>query len=63
MTDQISDEEIGWQLAMGEIKKTFFIDQIRKLLNQLGNEEISFSRFVEILNVEAEKSKREAKTP
>jgi cell division protein FtsB len=33
--------------------KTFYVDEIRKLLNLYGREEISLSRFAEILNIKA----------
>jgi hypothetical protein len=32
------------------MKKTFKVAQVRDLLNQVHNEKITFSRFVEILN-------------
>lgn len=35
------------------MNKIFKVSQIRDLLNQVYNEKISFSRFVEILNQEA----------
>lgn len=34
-------------------KRIFYIDEVRKLVNQLCNEEISMSRFTEILNEKA----------
>ncbi len=36
------------------MKKKFKVSQIRDLLNQVYNEKITFSRFVEILNEQAE---------
>lgn len=36
------------------MQKTFKVAQVRDLLNQVHNEKISFSRFVEILNELAE---------
>lgn len=36
------------------MNKTFKVAQVRDLLNQVNNEQITFSRFVEILN-EAQK--------
>lgn len=36
------------------MNKTFKVAQVRNLLNQVNNEQITFSRFVEILN-EAQK--------
>jgi hypothetical protein len=36
------------------MQKTFKVAQVRDLLNQVHNEKISFSRFVEILNEHAE---------
>lgn len=42
--------------------KTFNVAQVRDLLNQVYNEEITFSRFVEILNQHAAKQ-HEAKLP
>jgi hypothetical protein len=43
------------------MKKRFTVAQIKDLLNQLNNEEISFSRFVEILNENNVKSDYEKK--
>lgn len=40
------------------MKKTFFVAQIRNLLNQVHNEKITFSRFVEILNEEVERQRK-----
>ena len=37
-----------------EMQKTFKVAQVRDLLNQVHNEKITFSRFVEILNEHAE---------
>lgn len=37
-----------------KMKKTFKVAQVRDLLNQVHNEKITFSRFVEILNEHAE---------
>lgn len=39
-------------------QKTFKVSQVRDLLNQVHNEKITFSRFVEILNEVAEDSKK-----
>ncbi len=36
------------------MQKTFKVAQVRDLLNQVHNEKITFSRFVEILNEHAE---------
>lgn len=36
------------------MEKTFKVAQIRDLLNQVYNEKITFSRFVEILNEQAD---------
>lgn len=36
------------------MQKTFKVSQVRGLLNQVHNEKITFSRFVEILNEHAE---------
>jgi len=36
------------------MQKTFKVSQVRDLLNQVHNEKITFSRFVEILNELAE---------
>lgn len=36
------------------MQKTFKVSQVRDLLNQVYNEKITFSRFVEILNEQAE---------
>ena len=41
-------------------KKTFKVSQIRDLLNQVYNEKITFSRFVEILNEQASVLKDES---
>ena len=40
------------------MKKTFFVAQIRNLLNQVHNEKITFSRFVEILNEEVARQRK-----
>lgn len=40
------------------MKKTFFVAQIRNLLNQVHNDKITFSRFVEILNEEVERQRK-----
>lgn len=37
-----------------KMQKTFKVAQVRDLLNQVHNEKITFSRFVEILNEHAE---------
>jgi hypothetical protein len=39
-------------------QKTFKVSQVRDLLNQVHNEKITFSRFVEILNETIEDSKK-----
>ena len=36
------------------MQKTFKVSQVRDLLNQVHNEKITFSRFVEILNEQVE---------
>ena len=36
------------------MQKTFKVAQVRDLLNQVHNEKITFSRFVEVLNEKAE---------
>lgn len=38
--------------------KTFKVSQIRDLINQVYNEKITFSRFVEILNEHAESKRK-----
>lgn len=40
------------------MEKIFKVSQIRDLLNQVYNEKISFSRFVEILNEQANSKKK-----
>lgn len=35
------------------VERVFYIDEVRKLLNQLRNEEISMSKLVEALNEKA----------
>lgn len=40
------------------MQKTFKVAQVRDLLNQVHNEKITFSRFVEILNEYAEGKKK-----
>jgi hypothetical protein len=40
------------------MKNTFKVSQIRDLLNQVYNEKISFSRFVEILNNQVESNRK-----
>lgn len=44
--------EIAQQLAYSK-DKPFFVDTVKKVLNLYDREEISFSKFVEILNVTA----------
>lgn len=39
------------------MKKIFKVAQIKDLLNQVYNEEITFSRFVEILNEHASRKR------
>lgn len=58
-----ADSEIAMQITMGKIERTFYVDQIRLLLRELDNGEISLSKFVEILNVEAEKNKNKTPNP
>ncbi len=36
------------------MEKTFKVSQVRELLDQVFNEKITFSRFVEILNEQVE---------
>lgn len=36
--------------------KTFKVAQVRDLLNQVNNEQITFSRFVEILNEQVDRN-------
>ena len=38
------------------MQKIFIESQVRNLISQVSNNEITFSRFVEILNEEAEKT-------
>lgn len=40
-----------------KMKKIFKVAQIKDLLNQVYNEEITFSRFVEILNEHASRKR------
>ena len=40
------------------MEKIFKVSQIRELLNQVYNEKITFSRFVEILNEQANSKKK-----
>ena len=42
------------RLFLIEMQKTFKVAQVRDLLNQVHNEKITFSRFVEILNEHAD---------
>lgn len=46
--------KINLKLKVNKMKKTFKVSQVRDLLNQVYNEKITFSRFVEILNEHAE---------
>lgn len=39
-------------------QKTFKVSQIRELLNQVYNEKITFSRFVEILNNKVDEKRK-----
>mgnify|MGYP003431665824 CR=1 FL=1 len=40
------------------MQKTFKVSQVRNLLNQVHNEQITFSRFVEILNEQVEDKRK-----
>jgi hypothetical protein len=52
MSEQKTDFQIAWELSQTK-DKPFFVDTIKKLLNAYDGEEISFSKFVEELNVSA----------
>ena len=54
MSDQKTDFQIAWELSQTK-DKPFFVDTIKKLLNAYDGEEISFSKFVEELNIAAYK--------
>ncbi len=54
MSEQKNDFQIAWELSQTK-DKPFFVDAIKKLLNAYDGEEISFSKFVEELNVAAYK--------
>jgi len=56
MSEQKTDFQIAWELSQTK-DKPFFVDTIKKLLNAYDGEEISFSKFVEELNVSAWKLK------
>lgn len=36
-----------------KMKRIFYVDEVKKMIQQLDNEEITLSRFVEILNEKA----------
>jgi hypothetical protein len=50
------DLKIAWELA-NTTDKPFFVDTVRKLIRQYDKEEISLSKFVEVLNITAYKWK------
>jgi len=49
------------KIKIKNMNKIFNVAQVRNLLNQLNNEEITFSRFVEILNEAQKEAYNQAK--
>ena len=51
---QVIEDSMHTQNQQSRMEKTFKVSQVRELLDQVFNEKITFSRFVEILNEQVE---------